>query len=72
MDWEITKIDVSERSRYSIQGINHCASSELDRRFYWSVDSVRDTRYFASKDIQVTPRAQALMERLGESIGMGE
>jgi len=72
-DWEITKIDKSTRSTYRIEGNNlNRSPDDMDYRFHWEVDSVGDPRYFASPNIEITPAAQKILDRRGETIGGGD
>ena len=71
-DWQVTHIDFSHHNgRFHIQGINHCASSELDRFFSWHVTDF-GSRYYTTAETKITPKATALMADLNITITESE
>lgn len=69
-DWEIQKIEAGTRSRFHIEGFNHCTLDPLFQEFSWGVDEVKDPRYFAAADLVVSEKVQSLLDRFGQ-IGSG-
>jgi len=69
-DWEITAIEAGTRSRFHVEGVNHCTTDRLFVQFSWGVDSVSDPRYFARPGLQVSENVAALLAKFGQ-IGGG-
>jgi hypothetical protein len=70
-DWEIEGITLGSRSRFQVNGVNHCISDSLDNRFYWGVDSVVDPRFFAAPGLVISDEVQAVLCKVGQ-IGSGK
>ena len=71
LDWEITSITTGARSRFHVEGINHCTTDAGFIHFCWGVDRVADPRYFASPKLVISDKVQALLDLVGQ-IGSGK
>ena len=70
-DWEIHEIEAGTASRFFVCGQNHCDPDSPGRSFYWHVESVADSRFFAGPKLVISDKVRALLNVAGQ-IGSGK
>jgi len=73
-DWEVLTAEVSKATGgLAISGINHCASEEIDRKFFWTVGhhSFRDESRFDFSGCRFGPGAEEKIAALRKMASYG-